>query len=126
MNLESTGRESGVLRRVRIVGADGAWFALLAEWLLADGIEPSAQANGGCDAVLVDIAFPREHGCELLRSLAGEHPGTPIVALSSGFFSNVDCSGPCARELGVAGVLPKPVAREALLDALHKVMPSPR
>lgn len=125
--------------RVAIVGADRATHALLEEWLLADGIEPidgriAAQADASVEAasratadiVLVDVAFPRDQGVPLLRTVAAAYPAIPIVALSSGFFANVDCSGPCARQLGVAGVLPKPVAREALLHALRNVLATGR
>lgn len=124
--------------RVAIVGADRATHALLEEWLLADGIEPidgrlaaeSAEAEPvrreSADIVLVDVAFPRDQGVAFLRSVADAYPAVPIVALSSGFFANVDCSGPCAKRLGVSGVLPKPVPREALLDALRNVLASRR
>ncbi len=125
--------------RVAIVGADRATHALLEEWLLADGIEPidgrlaaepgaadAARLRDSADIVLVDVAFPRDQGVAFLRTVADAYPAVPIVALSSGFFANVDCSGPCARRLGVAGVLPKPVPREALLDALRNVLASGR
>lgn len=125
--------------RVAIVGADRATLALLEEWLLADGIEPfdgrlaappdasrPARSLAPADIVLVDVAFPRDQGVALLRSVADVYPEVPIVALSSGFFANVDCSGPCARQLGVAGVLPKPVPREALLHALRTILASRR
>ncbi len=131
MTLRSAGRPL-----VLIVGADRATYALLEEWLVSDGIDVTrvpgdGQTEGGADPhrqgdiVLVDVAFPRDRGVELVQTVASEHPGMPIVVLSSGFFANVDCCGPCARQLGVAGVLPKPVAREALLAALRRLLPAP-
>lgn len=112
--------------RVLIVGADAALYALLSEWLAADGILAQDDAQARCDLVLVDVAFPRAGGCERFRSLMALHDGRPVVVLSSAFFANVDREGRCARELGVSAVLPKPVAREALLDALRPLLPAAR
>ena len=110
--------------RVLIVGADAALFALLSEWLAAAGIEAQEDVNARCDLVLVDVAFPRAGGCERFRSLMSLHADCPVVVLSAAFFANVDREGPCAKELGVSAVLPKPVAREALLDALRPLLPA--
>ncbi|MFP5406970.1 MAG: response regulator [Gammaproteobacteria bacterium] len=121
--------------RVLIVEADLATFELFDEWLAADGLQAvdgrrgapvgtaSAAARQRCDVALVDVPFPRDEGVELLRGVAAENPGTPILALSSQFFANVACSGPCARQFGVAGVLPKPVSREALITAVRALLP---
>lgn len=118
--------------RVLLIGSDPATIELLEEWLVADGIDarsasadaaaghlPDASAAQRVELLLVDVAYPRDKGVEFLRGVARNHPGTPVVVLSSGFFGNVECSGDCARKLGVAGVLPKPVAREALLAAVR-------
>ncbi len=121
--------------RVLIVEADRATFELFEEWLAADGLQAvdaqrapvggaGAAAWTRCDVTLVDVPFPRDEGVELLRAMAVENPGTPILALSSQFFANVTCSGPCARQLGVAGVLPKPVSREALITAVRALLPA--
>ena len=45
----------------------------------------------------------------------------PLIVISSTVFANVGCSGPCAQSLGVSGVLPKPVSREALLAAVRRL-----
>jgi DNA-binding response OmpR family regulator len=116
--------------QVLIVGADQALFGLIAEWLAADGrravMEHTADgaAPGRVELVVVDIPFPRRGGLDLLRRIAGERPGTPILALSSTFFAGIDSNGAVARALGVAGVLPKPVKRDALLAAVHSLMPA--
>lgn len=121
-------------RRVLIVDTDQPTFQLFEEWLEAEGIQAvDAHRNGSatvadgarsyCDVALVDVPFPRDQGSSLLQAVAIEHPGTPILALSSAFFANVACSGPCARQLGVAGVLPKPVTREALIAAVRALLP---
>ncbi|HLT25419.1 MAG TPA: hypothetical protein VK047_01890 [Zeimonas sp.] len=118
MNLSKGGRPPHVL----IVGADAALFALLSEWLTAAGIRVQHDVGARCDLVLVDIAFPREGGCDRLRALMSAHEGRPVVALSAAFFANVDRDDSCARRLGVTAVLPKPVAREALLDTLRPLL----
>jgi DNA-binding NarL/FixJ family response regulator len=58
----------------------------------------------------------------VIRRVTAQYPDIPILALSPTFFSNVKCGGNCARELGVAGVLPKPVARDALMDAIRDLL----
>ncbi len=110
--------------RVLIVGADPALFGLLSEWLATAGIDAQDDVQAQCDLVLVDVAFPREGGCDRMKALMARHDGRPVVALSSAFFANVDRSGCCARQLGVTAVLPKPIAREALLDALRPLLPA--
>lgn len=143
MNLPSIHRP-----RVLLVGADPATLSLIEEWLADDGIDaieapPEAPATPDAvscedtahaadsahgeryDVVLVDVAYPRDEGCRMLHRIAQAHPDTPVVALSSGFFGNVAYAGPCARQLSVAGVLPKPVTREALLAAVRKHLKGP-
>ena len=44
------------------------------------------------------------------------------LRLSPTLFSNVSCGGNCARALGVDGVLPKPVARDALIAAIRDLV----
>jgi DNA-binding response OmpR family regulator len=122
--------DPGLLKpyRVRVVDADDVLFDLIAEWLAAAGhgvIPENAgadSANGRIDLVIVDVPFPRRGGLELLRRLAAEHPRTPILALSSTFFSGVGGNEAVARALGVAGVLPKPLKREALIAAVEDLL----
>jgi DNA-binding NarL/FixJ family response regulator len=63
----------------------------------------------------------RHDGAERLRRIAQAHQGAPLIALSPTFFGSVLCSGDCADALGVAGVLPKPVSREALTAGVRKL-----
>lgn len=115
---------------VLVADADRATRDLLDEWLAGSGYrvapaDPQADppagsgaAPGGAALIVVDLPFPRQGGQAVLQRLAAQHPGVPILALSSTFFASVACTGPVARELGVAGVLPKPIRREALLAAV--------
>jgi DNA-binding NtrC family response regulator len=111
---------------IRVANTDGAMLDLLREWLGTAGYEVLAgridEATGAERAllVIVDVPFSRHGATEILQRVTQAHPGEPILALSATFFSNVHCSGACASRLGVAGVLPKPVAREALLAAVER------
>lgn len=75
------------------------------------------------DLVVVDLPFPRQGGVDLIKRINSRHPATPILALSSSFFSRIECCGPVARDLGVDCVLPKPATREAIAAAIRRVLP---
>jgi len=100
-------RGPSALRCVRLVDADGAWRGLLEQWLQAMGctVLPESAADDqpppAVDLVIVDVPFPRCGGVDLVRRIASQHPATPILALSTNFFSGIECCGPVARALGV-------------------------
>lgn len=114
--------------RVLLVNVDRALIGLLDTWLAAEGCvvfdEPadSAASVERVDLVVVDVAFPRQGGVDWVRRVAGRHPTAPVLALSSTFFAGIECYGPVARELGVACVLPKPTSREALTQAVRRML----
>ena len=114
--------------RILVADADCTLFALLEEWfagsgwVLAGACQPDDPAADGYDVIVLDIPFPRQGGHEMVKALAAEHPGTPIVALSSNFLPGVEACGSVARELGVASVLPKPVSRDALTAAVRDAL----
>jgi DNA-binding response OmpR family regulator len=111
-----------------IVGADSATLGLFQEWLAAGGydvVDEDSADRADRDRfalAIIDAPFPRQSALDLLRRVTDENPGTPILAHSSAFFSSVKCCGGVAHTLGVAGVLPKPAAREALIAAVHRVL----
>lgn len=108
---------------VLVLDADRATFGLVSEWLAADGwrVSETAQPGVAPALVLVDVPFPRHDGAQHLGRIAQAHPGAPLIALSPTFFGSVLCTGDCADALGVAGVLPKPVSREALIAGVRKL-----
>ena len=114
--------------RALLVDADPALAGLIDEWLAPQGGTVVQEQPGGLgghngfDLIVVDVPFPRQGGSDLLRRLKDRHSGTPILALSSNFFPGVGGSGAVARSLGVAGVLAKPVTREALVGAVDKLL----
>ena len=114
--------------RVLVVDADPALVALLEEWLAEHGCDVvqdagASHARDGFDLVVVDIPSPRQGAANVLKRVARESPGAPVLALSSSFFAGVEARGPVARWLGVAGVLAKPVTREALIGAVEHLLP---
>jgi CheY-like chemotaxis protein len=108
------------LADVRVVDADPALRELLEEWLQPLG-HRVVEGGGRVGLVVIDVASPRQGGLEVLKRIAAEHPGAPQLVLSSSFFPGIDCCGDVARTLGVAGVLPKPVSREAVLAAVRRL-----
>ena len=106
--------------RICIVDADPALHGLLEEWLAEEGCRV---VEDDPDLVIVDLHLPRQGGAEVLNDLRARHPGVAVVAVSSNFFPAVEAKGALSRALGVAAVLPKPLAREALLGTLRKVLP---
>jgi DNA-binding response OmpR family regulator len=118
--------------RILAVDTDRALLGLLEEWLGVGGcvvVSEHDHATHAADGrhnrftlVIVDAPHPRRGGIELLQRIAAEHPATPIVALSSTFFPGIDSTGGVARTLGVACVLPKPVARESLIAAVQSLL----
>jgi CheY-like chemotaxis protein len=108
---------------VLVLDADRATFGLVREWLVGDGWRVSEAALPGeaPALVLVDVPYPRHDGAQHLRRIAQAHQGAPMIALSPTFFGSVLCTGDCADALGVAGVLPKPVTREALIAGVRKL-----
>jgi len=124
--MKQHGPAAGAAPRILVVDADRLTLGLLEEWLRATGYEVvNGQADGdapeGVALAIIDVPFARS-AVERLRRFAARHAGMPILALSPTFFSNVKCTGDCARSLGVAGVLPKPVARDALIDAVEGLL----
>lgn len=110
--------------RVLVVDADPALLGLLEEWLTDYGCRVQGGDgpwHNGFDLVVVDVPFPRS-GLDALKRVAVQHPGAPILALSSSFFAGIASTGAVAHTLGVAGVLPKPVTRAALIAAVHRVL----
>ncbi len=117
-------------RRVLLVDVDRALIELIETWLVAEGLAVSHASTasdsdpvGHVDLAIVEVPFPRQGGVDCARRLGEHHPGVPILALSSTFFAGVECNGPVARALGVACVLPKPVPRDALIRAVHRLLP---
>jgi CheY-like chemotaxis protein len=112
-----------------VVNTDPAVSALIEEWLGACGFTvvasnerpPGPDACNAFSLVIVDIPAPRHGAGEHVHRIACDHPGTPVLALSSHFFPGVERTGGVARALGVACVLAKPLSRDSLVNAVQSL-----
>lgn len=108
---------------IRVLDTDRVTLDLLHEWLTSAGFAVAGADEPGAAALtIIEVPFTRHGGPDVVKRVASQYPGTPILALSPTFFSNVSCGGNCARALGVAGVLPKPVARDELIAAVRNAL----
>ena len=118
----------GRLRRVLVVDADLTLFELLQEWLAGEGCRLDRGCNGDgtppqdYDLIIVDVPYPRQRGASAVDRIACAHRGAPILAVSAAFYAANEGSGAVARALGVAGVLAKPLRREALIGAVGRLI----
>jgi DNA-binding NarL/FixJ family response regulator len=112
-------------RRIQAIGADAVTLPLLQAWLADEGWEVSDAelAPGEAQLIVVDMPFPRRDGAAAVHALTQRHPGSRVLVVSPTFLSSVVCTGECARQLGVDAVLPKPLMRSALLDAVRRIAP---
>ncbi len=102
---------------------------LLAEWLGQDGYRVCARTPDRIQAadaalVIVSLSNPKEAGV-LLRAIQAAHPGTPRIALSAQFRSDLSTAGPIARSLGVQLIMAKPLGRVAFMDAVRAMIGAP-
>jgi CheY-like chemotaxis protein len=108
---------------IRVIDSDRATLQLLQEWLRGAGYRVADEnVTEPAALLIVDIPFTRHGVFDRMQRIADQHHGAPILALSPTFFSSVRCHGACARALGVAGVLAKPVARDSLIAAVHRLL----
>jgi CheY-like chemotaxis protein len=111
--------------KVLVLGTDPATRSLFGEWFDEEGfqlVDPSSpDAAVSLSLVLLELPFLREDGLQPLADAKLRYAGVPIVIVSPTVFASVGCCGPCAAALGVAGVLPKPMARATLIEAMHRL-----
>jgi CheY-like chemotaxis protein len=74
------------------------------------------------DLVLCDLYMPGKDGMETIKELCSEFPSVRIIAMSgSGPLSPIDMI-PIVRRVGAVDFLPKPIRREALLEAVKRAL----
>jgi DNA-binding NtrC family response regulator len=99
-----------------------------AEWLRTDGY-PIAEAASAREAIsqhrsglfpltVAELDSPALDGVELIRAVRQTKPQAQFVVLGSGSCIDVMVA---AMKAGAADLLPKPVAREALLESVHRI-----
>ena len=82
-----------------------------------DGVQ-AALAAGGYDAVVTDLRMQGMDGWAVVGWLRANRPGTPVIAISG------DTSGSAGDPAGAAFdlVLPKPIRKATLLQAIEAVL----
>lgn len=110
--------------RILVVDADSACVALLGQWLTeaAFDVVNDTELGAPLDLAIVDVPQPRSGGTRSVRLIADRHPGTPILAVSSAFFSGIEHCTTAPRMLGVDAVLAKPMSRETLLHHVRRLL----
>lgn len=76
------------------------------------------RSQDALDLVLLDIALPGMDGLEVLQQLRKEHPGLPVLMLST--YPESQYAVRCIR-LGAGGYLNKSADPDDMLDAVRKV-----
>jgi DNA-binding response OmpR family regulator len=113
---------------IAVYESDDLMYGLLCEWLRGAGhmVQSSARTpdrqTHGADLVVVSVSGSKREIEPLLRGVRGVHPGAPIVALSSQARLGLSSNGVLARELGVARVMAKPLARRELVAAVDDIL----
>ncbi len=116
---------TSVPRRVLLCDIEPATVALFAEWLAADGLRADSDAQASAPPValiLIELPFPRQGGQQRLHDLACAWPGVPVIVLSPTLLPGVSPQGEVARALGAAAVLPAPLSRAALREAVARLL----
>jgi len=80
--------------------------------------EPPAAPGAGLDVVLLDIAMPERDGLDVLQTLRREHPGLPVLMLST--YPEKQYAVRCIQ-LGAAGYLHKSADPDDMVAAVRKV-----
>lgn len=75
-------------------------------------------AGAGLDVVLLDIAMPERDGLDVLQTLRREHPGLPVLMLST--YPEKQYAVRCIQ-LGAAGYLHKSADPDDMVAAVRKV-----
>lgn len=78
------------------------------------------------DLVITDIIMPEMDGLETILELGSSSHPTPIIAISGGGpLMPAQLNVQMAEKLGAATTLEKPIVKEDLLDAVHKLLAAP-
>ena len=72
--------------------------------------------RGEPSCVIIDVQMPDMNGSELIQQLVADGHNIPVVVVTAHADSPM---ADCARALGVYEILPKPVCRDELLEAVR-------
>jgi FixJ family two-component response regulator len=77
------------------------------------------RARRAFDLVITDPSMPIMTGGQLVRALLALRPSIPVLVIT-GFSAGLTRQK--VREMGVADLLQKPIAGQALVDAVHRAL----
>lgn len=120
------------MARILVVEDDPQVRRMLRFTLMRAGHEVAEAANGAeglrlCDEaapdlIVTDIIMPEMEGLETIKRLHDQRPALPVIAISGG--GQVAPQGylDLARKLGAREAFTKPVDRDALLEAVNRLL----
>jgi DNA-binding response OmpR family regulator len=127
----STNEQTAAPAAILVADDDELIRELLCQVLEAEGFSVLEAATGRevleqvkkkpVAVVILDLVMPEMDGLETLQSLAQNHPGVRVLAVSGAFGGSfLDC----ARLLGAKAILKKPFNGEELLAGVRALLPS--
>ncbi|MGM0443292.1 MAG: response regulator [Fibrobacterota bacterium] len=119
-------------KRVLLIEDDSAVIRLLQQILESRGYVVTALEDGRraldlfrrdpFDLVITDIIMPDVEGMEIIMTVKGESPETPIIAISGGGRIDAENYLVLARDLDVSYTFKKPFKNAELVDAVHSLI----
>lgn len=82
-----------------------------------------AIADGGVDAVILDIVLPGRGGLDLLMEIRRDYPDLPVIVMSGKVRTDSAHFIQLSRQFGAKGILAKPFLPKELLDTLSAALP---
>jgi CheY-like chemotaxis protein len=92
-----------------------------------DGLEATRlyQKQTNIDLIVTDVLMPEKDGLEVIMDIRNQMPHVKIIAISGGGrISHTDYLI-AARRLGAHKTLPKPFARQELMDSINSLLAPP-
>ena len=120
------------MARILLVDDDAEFRSVIRRMLVRDGHEVIEAADGSvaldryrdqpADLIIIDVYMPGVDGIEAIIRLQQDFPDVRIIATSGGGYRDKEDVLNTAARLGARRTLPKPVDRQALLDAVAEVL----
>ena len=120
------------MARVLVIDDDPSICSVLRKILESEGYEVTEASDGAiglqlfrerpADVVLSDIYMPKMDGAEMIDHFRVDFPGTPVVAMSGGGWTDKRELLDFIGELGDVQTIEKPFSRDEILEVLGKVL----
>ncbi len=113
--------EKSIVKMARLM-LEGLGYAVQAFQDPAKALALFREKPDHFDLVITDMTMPGMTGVQLFKQLKAVRPNIPVL-LCTGHSSLID--GEEAEQLGIAGFVPKPMARRELAAAIRKALGTP-